>query len=203
MSVLETIRARVALPCTIRPSGAEHLLVKAQTEELTRDSVTVLVRSRATLAWLAPSADVIIAIELPFHGHFTPRVLECGASLTRILTGKERFEVHARVDRMHIAERKNELSKEPAIDLTTPGKDACRDRAIAKQLTIPSNSQGDKTMSFLKNFIREEEGQGMVEYGLILGLVVFAAVAAWQGFSTALNNGIGTQKTNLTTDMGS
>jgi pilus assembly protein Flp/PilA len=32
-------------------------------------------------------------------------------------------------------------------------------------------------MDFIKNFIREEEGQGLVEYGIILGLVSVAAIA--------------------------
>ena len=33
-------------------------------------------------------------------------------------------------------------------------------------------------MQFIKNFIREEEGQGMVEYGIILGLVSVLAIGA-------------------------
>ena len=31
-------------------------------------------------------------------------------------------------------------------------------------------------MQFIKNFIREEEGQGLVEYGIILGLVSVATI---------------------------
>ena len=203
MSVLEAIRAQMALPCTIRQSGAGRLQVTGRTEELARESASLIVYSKAALAWLSPYADIVIAVELPFSGHFTPRVLECAATITRLVTGKQTLQVRARVNRMIFADKKCEPSLERPIDLFKSGTAAGRGRAIAKHSTIQSNSEGEQTMSFLKSFIREEEGQGMVEYGLILGLVVFAAVAAWQGFSTALNNGIGTQKTNLTTDMGS
>ncbi len=33
-------------------------------------------------------------------------------------------------------------------------------------------------MDFVKRFFREEEGQGMAEYGLILALVAIAAIVA-------------------------
>jgi pilus assembly protein Flp/PilA len=38
--------------------------------------------------------------------------------------------------------------------------------------------KGQKPMQFLKNLISEEEGQGMVEYGIILGLVSVLAIGA-------------------------
>jgi pilus assembly protein Flp/PilA len=33
-------------------------------------------------------------------------------------------------------------------------------------------------MQFIKNFLREDDGQGMVEYGIILGLVSVLAIGA-------------------------
>jgi pilus assembly protein Flp/PilA len=33
-------------------------------------------------------------------------------------------------------------------------------------------------MQFIQNFIREDDGQGMVEYGIILGLVSVLAIGA-------------------------
>jgi pilus assembly protein Flp/PilA len=36
----------------------------------------------------------------------------------------------------------------------------------------------EKNMSKLRSILKDESGQGMVEYGLILGLVAVAAVAA-------------------------
>jgi Flp pilus assembly pilin Flp len=48
-------------------------------------------------------------------------------------------------------------------------------------------------MSFLKNFFVEESGQDMVEYGLILGLVVLAAIGVFTTFGGDLQTGITAQ----------
>ncbi|MDI6793645.1 MAG: Flp family type IVb pilin [bacterium] len=37
-------------------------------------------------------------------------------------------------------------------------------------------------MSLLKRFMRNEEGQGMVEYGLIIGLIAVIIIAVVVGF---------------------
>ncbi len=52
-------------------------------------------------------------------------------------------------------------------------------------------------MTFLKNFFSEEEGQGMVEYGLVIALVVVGGIAAYTAFGGALNNGMTTLKTDV------
>ena len=60
-------------------------------------------------------------------------------------------------------------------------------------------------MSFLKNFINEEDGQDMVEYGLIIALVVLGAVIAFTHFGTQVAAGVTTQgdsaKTVLDTNI--
>ncbi|MBM4764494.1 Flp family type IVb pilin [Bacillus sp. B15-48] len=40
----------------------------------------------------------------------------------------------------------------------------------------------------MKNLVMEEEGQGLSEYGLVLGVVVLAAVAALALFSDAIED---------------
>ena len=50
-------------------------------------------------------------------------------------------------------------------------------------------------MSFIKNFAIEENGQDMVEYGLIIALVVLAAVTAFTYFGTEVGTGIHDQGT--------
>jgi Flp pilus assembly pilin Flp len=42
-------------------------------------------------------------------------------------------------------------------------------------------------MSLLKNFFIEEDGQDMVEYGLVVSLVVAGGVAAYAIFSAQIN----------------
>lgn len=48
-------------------------------------------------------------------------------------------------------------------------------------------------MTFLKNFFKEEDGQDMVEYGLVIALVVLGAVVAFTHFGSQVADGITTQ----------
>jgi pilus assembly protein Flp/PilA len=46
----------------------------------------------------------------------------------------------------------------------------------------------DSLVSILAQFHREEDGQGLVEYVLIIALVALAATAGMSTLATALNN---------------
>lgn len=53
-------------------------------------------------------------------------------------------------------------------------------------------------MTYLKNFINDEEGQDLVEYALLLGFIAIVAVAAITTLGTKVNcyfSKIGTQLT--------
>jgi len=52
-------------------------------------------------------------------------------------------------------------------------------------------------MTYLKNFIRDEEGQDMVEYALLLGFVALAAVALLSGIGTSINGLFTTASTKV------
>lgn len=57
-------------------------------------------------------------------------------------------------------------------------------------------------LSAIKRFWREEKGQGLAEYGLILALVALATVGALTALGGGLNNiftGINTQLNNAVT----
>lgn len=43
-------------------------------------------------------------------------------------------------------------------------------------------------MEIMKRLVREEEGQGMVEYALIIGLISIAAIAILPGIGTEVKN---------------
>jgi pilus assembly protein Flp/PilA len=45
---------------------------------------------------------------------------------------------------------------------------------------------------------KEEEGQDLVEYGLLLVLVSLAAIAGMKGLATAINSSFGSAAANLT-----
>ena len=53
-------------------------------------------------------------------------------------------------------------------------------------------------MTYLKSFIRDERGQDMVEYALVVALIALAATTAMSGVATALVN----QFTNISTNVG-
>jgi Flp pilus assembly pilin Flp len=52
-------------------------------------------------------------------------------------------------------------------------------------------------MTFLKNFCLEEDGQDMVEYGLILALIVAAAVTIYSTLGTKITAGLGPVLTTI------
>ena len=53
-------------------------------------------------------------------------------------------------------------------------------------------------MSNLRKFCAEEDGQDMVEYGLVISLIVIGGVTAYTAFSNAINTGIGAIATSVT-----
>jgi len=52
-------------------------------------------------------------------------------------------------------------------------------------------------MSFLKNFFVEEEGQDMVEYGLVIALVVIGAAAGYTAFQVQITGALTTLGTAI------
>lgn len=45
-------------------------------------------------------------------------------------------------------------------------------------MAVATNLSGGFPMELIKRFVREEEGQGLVEYALIIGLIAIVAIAA-------------------------
>ncbi len=56
-------------------------------------------------------------------------------------------------------------------------------------------------MKFLKNFFAEEDGQDMIEYGLVISLVVIGGVAAYTAFSGAINSGLNVVAGHITSTL--
>jgi len=52
-------------------------------------------------------------------------------------------------------------------------------------------------LSFVKNFVREEEGATMVEYGLMVALIAVVCIATVTTIGTALNTMFGEVQGNL------
>ncbi len=58
-------------------------------------------------------------------------------------------------------------------------------------------------MELMKRLFREEEGQGMTEYVLIIALIALAAIVAMNYFGTAINNVFTSTGDRLNTAAGS
>ncbi|MGO4886407.1 Flp family type IVb pilin [Anaerobacillus sp. MEB173] len=52
-------------------------------------------------------------------------------------------------------------------------------------------------MNAVKRFVKEEEGQGMTEYGLILGVIAVGAIAAFVAFGDALKTKVEALKDSI------
>ena len=52
-------------------------------------------------------------------------------------------------------------------------------------------------MTYLKNFIRDEEGQDMVEYALLLGFIALVAVVGATALGGAVNTKFGALSTAI------
>ncbi len=52
-------------------------------------------------------------------------------------------------------------------------------------------------VTYLGDFNREDEGQGLIEYVLIIALVAFAAVTGMQSFANSINSAFTTVGTYL------
>jgi Flp pilus assembly pilin Flp len=56
-------------------------------------------------------------------------------------------------------------------------------------------------MSFLKKLFIEEDGQDMVEYGLVIALVIIGSVAAYNAFQGNISTALTQLGTSITTNI--
>jgi Flp pilus assembly pilin Flp len=56
-------------------------------------------------------------------------------------------------------------------------------------------------MTFLKRFLCEEDGQDMVEYGLVISLVVIGGAIGYSTFSNQIGNALSTLGTTINTSL--
>ena len=203
----ETIRANAELRCSVRLSGSELRIARGVTEELTRETIVLVMSSTAGNRWLRAAADVLIAIELPFAGKFEPRVLECAARISGVNTFANGVRIVAEVHRMAVVnyEPKTRRRNRPAGHSCAAEHSGAVARPQNNNPVIRmnhrtnsnSNPTGEQTMTFLKNFFNEEDGQDMVEYGLVIALVVVGGVTAFTAFGSSIKTSLGNVFTSI------
>jgi pilus assembly protein Flp/PilA len=59
----------------------------------------------------------------------------------------------------------------------------------------------ETTMCFWKRFINEEQGQDMVEYGLVVALIAMIVLVGVTTFGTNLNTGFGSINGKVATNV--
>ena len=196
MNSSETIRAKVELACSIRLSGSDNRIVRGVTEELAREYLIVVAPSLTVHSWMSRGAAVSIAVELPSKGIVEPRVLECVATVCDFRAFSSRARILAEVHRMSVHPLNPPVTHRCAAQSFPAAERPLNHNPVIRQNHRTNlNQTGENKMSFLKNLFVEEDGQDMVEYGLVIALVVMGAVVAlgtFNGSITGALNKLGT-----------
>jgi pilus assembly protein Flp/PilA len=207
MSPSRIIKARIELPCSIRFQAAALGFTRGITEELSRESLVVVAFSPVSADRLRKSAHISVAIHLPHSGEFRPRLLECAATVSGVRLIDTGLRISAAVNRMSIKVRETDRTAPGESDAAVYGVQSIPAIAGSRNVhrvvhpnRLTAKPQGE-SMSFLKNLFVEEDGQDMVEYGIVIALVVIAAAAAMTTFSGAISTAFGKLGTSVTTDI--
>ena len=208
MSLSQIIRARIELPCSIRFYDRSLSPARGITEELSRESLVVVAFSVVPVERLRQSAHIAVGIELPHSREFRPRLLECAATVfeAKLVDGGVR--ISAEVNRMSIADGEPDYKTRGRF---YPGRYGAQPIAaiegsrnvnrLIHQNHLTSKNQGEYSMSFFKKLFKEEDGQDMVEYGLVIALVVIGSAALLTAFSGSISTGFSTLGASVTTNL--
>lgn len=201
MNLQQTIRANIRLSCSVRLRGSNLNVTHGVTEELERDYLTLLLPSAAGNQLLQVATNIFVAVDLPFTGITEPRVLECSAAVvqarplvhqTRIIAEVQRMTVISRDPGMLYGRRTPvRLPANTLVPATTRWHDVYP-AISSNRISEFRNKQGKNKMSFIKNMLVEEDGQDMVEYGLVLALVVLGTVAVVTTFGSTISGALTT-----------
>jgi Flp pilus assembly pilin Flp len=193
MSLSRNIRARIELPCSIRFLATGLEAARGITEELSRESLVVIAFSAIRVERLSNSVHIAVAIELPHSREFKPRLLECAVSVSGVHLVDSGLRISAKVNRMSIKEMRPDRIVTGTPDTSQykpPLFSAIEGSRNIHSVVHPNHSthktQGEHSMSFLKNLFTEEDGQDMVEYGLVIAAVVLAVAGLMSGFMGGL-----------------
>jgi pilus assembly protein Flp/PilA len=207
MSPSRIIKARIELPCSIRFQAAALGSTRGITEELSRESLVVVAFSPVLEDRLRKSAHISVAIDLPHSGEFRPRLLECAATVSGVRSIDTGLRISAAVNRMSIKVRDTDHTAPGDSDAAVYGVQSIPVIAGSRNVhrvvhpnRLTAKPQGE-SMSFLKNLFVEEDGQDMVEYGIVIALVVIAAAAAMTAFSGQISTAFAALGTSVTTSI--
>jgi pilus assembly protein Flp/PilA len=209
-SLSQNIKTNIKLPCSILISGAGLTPARGVTEAISRDMLVVMTFSAGHVARLRNSAHLVIAIDLPNSGISGPRVLECAVTVYAVRAMKSGLRISAGVDRMSIRNREPGRAISQSSDAARSGRKVISaiggsrnmDQMVRRNhITNTTQHQGELSMSFLKNLFVEEDGQDMVEYGLVISLVAIAGAAILTTFKGTISTAFTALGTSVTTNI--
>jgi pilus assembly protein Flp/PilA len=64
-------------------------------------------------------------------------------------------------------------------------------------MTVWANHPGENMKTLLVRFVREDEGQDLVEYALLITFIALACIVGMQNLGTAINNKYNAISTSL------
>jgi len=205
-----TLSAKIDLPCVARLNGADGMAIRGVTEEIARRWLIVVLPTGSGSKWLRIATNILIGVDLPCAGRFTPRILECAATVSHIETVTAGIRMTAGIHRMKILDYEagtgplyRHYSHVSTCEFLTavPRPQNSGPVILRNHSTDFTSTQGEHNMSFLKNLFIEEDGQDMVEYGLVIALVVIASVAILTGFKTNIGTAFTAIGTDVTTNI--
>ena len=179
------------LPCAIRARGNDRNRVCGFTEKLARERLIVAVELSSNRKWLTRETHIVVLVDLPSHGGFRPKQLKCEATISSVREFRSGTYIDAMVQRMTVIDRG------PITAISRSQKL----QPVIQQDHLNNLNQGDNTMSFLKNFFIEEDGQDMVEYGLVIALLVAAAAGVLGTYFSSVTLGFNAMGTNIKTNV--
>jgi hypothetical protein len=86
----EQIKARVALPCTLRSPASFAARLDGATEELTRERLLVILPSGLAAESLRPGLSVVAEVQLPVPDGRSARCLSCAATVRSVERSERR-----------------------------------------------------------------------------------------------------------------
>ena len=95
-------RFSTRLSCRVSPASKERAAFSGTVIDISRSGVLVVLNSAQISRVLRPDGVVRVVIDLPRHPSFSPRFLECAATVVRIVAAGAQTEVAFEIGRMQV-----------------------------------------------------------------------------------------------------
>ena len=95
-------RFSLRLNCRVRPVSMEKVEFAATVVNISRSGILVALDSAEVSRVLRPDETVRVVVDLPRHPLFSPRCLQCAATVVRIVAAKAQTQVAFEIGQMQV-----------------------------------------------------------------------------------------------------